>query len=352
MTMIKVKIDDKNNRITVWNNGKGIPVVVHPKENVYVPELVFGHLLTSSNYNDNIKKVTGGRNGFGAKLTNIFSKKFTITTADCKNKKKYTQVFKNNLKDLGEAKIEAYSPDQYDFTEVVFEPDLKRFKLQSGIDADMKSLLEKRVIDLAGVTPASVSVYLNGKKITKVKSFQSYVDLYFQQGETKVFKAYEAVGTRWEVCVAQSESGQFQQVSFVNSINTSSGGSHVELVANQIIDKVMVAIAKKHKKLEVKKPQVRQNLWVFVNAQIENPAFNSQTKELLTTQARSFGSKCELSDALLKKVVASGIIDSVVVGVEARQNAQLKRALGTGGKKKRQLFGIDKLEDANWAGTA
>ena len=166
MTMIKVKIDDKNNRITVWNNGKGIPVVVHPKEKVYVPELVFGHLLTSSNYNDNIKKVTGGRNGFGAKLTNIFSKKFTITTADCRNKKKYTQVFKNNLKDIGEAKIEAFSPDQFDFTEVVFEPDLKRFNLQGGIDADMKSLLEKRVIDLAGITPASISVYLNGKKIT------------------------------------------------------------------------------------------------------------------------------------------------------------------------------------------
>lgn len=91
---------------------------------------------------------------------------------------------------------------------------------------------------------------------------------------------------------------------------------------------------------------------MFVNAQIENPAFNSQTKETLTTPHRSFGSKCELSDGFLKKVAASGIVESVVLGVEARQNAQLKRALGTGGKKKRQLFGIDKLEDANWAGTA
>ena len=59
---------------------------MHSKEKVYVPELVFGHLLTSSNYNDDVKKVTGGRNGFGAKLTNIFSKKFTITTADSKAK--------------------------------------------------------------------------------------------------------------------------------------------------------------------------------------------------------------------------------------------------------------------------
>ena len=65
-------------------------MVMHAKEKVYVPELVFGHLLTSSNYDDSIRKVTGGRNGFGAKLTNIFSKKFTITTADTKNKKKFT----------------------------------------------------------------------------------------------------------------------------------------------------------------------------------------------------------------------------------------------------------------------
>jgi len=61
-TMIKVTIDEKNNKISVWNNGKGIPVAMHPKEKVYVPELVFGHLLTSSNYDDTIKKVTGGRN--------------------------------------------------------------------------------------------------------------------------------------------------------------------------------------------------------------------------------------------------------------------------------------------------
>lgn len=90
MTMIKVTIDSNRNRITVWNNGKGIPIQMHAKEKVYVPELVFGHLLTSSNYDDSVKKVTGGRNGFGAKLTNIFSKKFTITTADSSNKKKYT----------------------------------------------------------------------------------------------------------------------------------------------------------------------------------------------------------------------------------------------------------------------
>ena len=191
--------------------------------------------------------MTGGRNGFGAKLTNIFSKKFTITTADSANKKKYTQVFKNNLGEICAPKIEPFSADAFDFTEVTFEPDLKRFNMQQGgIDKDMESLLVKRVYDLAGITPSSVNIYLNGKKITAAKNFQSYVDLYFdaktKEEAKSVVKVFEAVGQRWEVCATLSESGQFQQVSFVNSINTSRGGSHVELVANQIVDKILATI--------------------------------------------------------------------------------------------------------------
>ena len=88
-TTIKVTIDQKQNRISVWNNGKGIPIEMHKVHGCYVPELVFGHLLTSSNYDDKQKKVTGGRNGYGAKLTNIFSKRFTVETQDSKKKKHY-----------------------------------------------------------------------------------------------------------------------------------------------------------------------------------------------------------------------------------------------------------------------
>lgn len=50
----------ENTSISVWNNGKGIPVVEHKVEKVYVPALIFGQLLTSSNYDDDQKKVTGG----------------------------------------------------------------------------------------------------------------------------------------------------------------------------------------------------------------------------------------------------------------------------------------------------
>lgn len=82
----------EENVISVWNNGKGIPVVEHKDEKMYVPTMIFGHLLTSSNYNDEEEKVTGGRNGFGAKLCNIFSTKFTVETASKEYRRKFKQV--------------------------------------------------------------------------------------------------------------------------------------------------------------------------------------------------------------------------------------------------------------------
>merc|ERR1719298_309184 len=106
MDTITIDIDKKNNMISIMNNGKGIPVQMHKEHKCYVPELIFGHLLTSDNYNDNEKKVVGGRNGYGAKLTNVFSKKFVIETADRTVKQKYTQVFENNMSRKGKPSLE------------------------------------------------------------------------------------------------------------------------------------------------------------------------------------------------------------------------------------------------------
>ena len=74
---IKVNFDQEKGKISVWNNGKNIPVKIHPTYNIYVPELIFGHLRTSTNY-DKAGKTVGGKNGYGAKLANIFSTKFIV----------------------------------------------------------------------------------------------------------------------------------------------------------------------------------------------------------------------------------------------------------------------------------
>merc|ERR1719238_997315 len=113
MDLIDVHIDKKEGFISVQNNGKGVPVVIHKEHKCFVPEMIFGQLLTSDNYDDNEKKVTGGRNGYGAKLTNVFSTKFILETADKSVKKKFTQVFENNMSKKGTPKIVDFSGADY-----------------------------------------------------------------------------------------------------------------------------------------------------------------------------------------------------------------------------------------------
>lgn len=106
MKNIKVNIDAAMGRVRVWNDGQGIPVAVHEKEKVYIPYMIFGELLTGTNFNDDQKKVVGGRNGYGAKLTNIFSRKFTIECLDSQRGLKYTNTWSNNMQDKGNQKID------------------------------------------------------------------------------------------------------------------------------------------------------------------------------------------------------------------------------------------------------
>jgi DNA topoisomerase-2 len=331
--------------VRVLNNGAGVPVEVHKTEGIYVPELIFGQLLTSSNYNDQEKKVTGGRNGYGAKLANIFSTKFVVETCDGKRKRRYKQVFKQNMTAKGAPQITDCKATE-NWTCISFQPDLERFGMEE-LEEDTVALMRKRVYDMAGILGKGVKVYYNGSRIP-VKDFQSYVDLYLgpKAGEGAVPRVYEKFGDRWEVCIAASD-GQPNQVSFANAICTSKGGTHVNYIADQVVKNIVEVMAKKHKQAGVKPFMVRNYLWVFVNCLVENPAFDSQTKDTLTLRASAFGSKCELSDPYLKKVANCGIIDAVLSFASFKANKELKK--GDGAKKTR-LVGIPKLDDANDAG--
>ncbi|XP_052171246.1 DNA topoisomerase 2 [Diospyros lotus] len=347
MDSIKVVIDVEMNLISVYNSGDGVPVEVHQEEGVYVPELIFGHLLTSSNYDDTVKKTTGGRNGYGAKLTNIFSTEFVIETADGKRQKKYKQVFCNNMGKKSDPVITKCKQGE-NWTKVSFKPDLAKFNM-THLEDDVVALMKKRVIDLAGCLGKTVKVELNGQRVP-VKSFVDYVNLYLQSSSKArpdpLPRIAEKVNDRWEICVSLSE-GQFQQVSFVNSIATIKGGTHVDYVTNQITNHIMSLVNKKNKNANVKAHMVRNHLWIFVNALIDNPAFDSQTKETLTIRQSSFGSKCELSQEFLKKVAKSGVVESLLSWADFKQSKDLKKTDGT---KRQRITGITKLEDANDAG--
>lgn len=342
MKTLRVEIEEENGRISVWNDGAGIPIEMHDKEKVWVPELIFGHLLTSSNYDDGEKKVVGGRNGYGAKLANIFSTEFVLETADSQRGKKYKQVFKDNMGNVGKPVITESKKKSEDWTRITFCPDFKRFGMTS-LDDDIIALMTKRVYDVAATNP-SMKVWLNGAKLS-VKGFKDYIKLYHGEDPEVPF-VHERCGERWEIAVGAS-GGSPEQVSFVNSISTIKGGTHVDHVVNQIVTKIQDHILKKNKGMKVKPHQVKSHLSVFVNALIENPAFDSQTKEALTSKMSTFGSKCSISDDMFKKILKSGIVDNILSYAKFKESKELAK---TDGGKKARVTGIPKLDDANKAG--
>ncbi|KAG9150672.1 hypothetical protein Leryth_008141 [Lithospermum erythrorhizon] len=342
MKSLRVDINVEGNCISVFNDGDGVPIEMHQEEKVYVPELIFGHLLTSSNYDDGEKKTTGGRNGYGAKLTNIFSTEFVIETADGKRRKKYKQVFSENMGKKSEPIIETCKATE-NWTKVTFKPDLSKFSM-THLENDVVALMQKRVVDMAGClsecSGANLVVQLNGKPVP-IKSFEEYCKLYVPADEKSVYYKDD----RWKVCICASD-GQFKQVSFVNGIATIKGGTHVDHIANQIgkhfADKLST------KKLTITPNNVKNQLWVFVNALIDNPAFDSQTKETLTLRQSSFGTNCELSPAFLKNIEnKTDVKDRLLTWVDFKQRKDLKK---TDGAKKGRIHNIEKLEDANEAG--
>ena len=331
---IKVKITD--DKISVYNNS-GIPIELHEEYNIYIPELIFANLLTSSNYDDTQERTTGGLNGLGAKLTAIFSKSFTVETA--KNGKKYTQIFTDNLSKISKPKI-TESTDEY--TKITFVPDYEKFGI-TGINDFTKSILEKRVLDLCAITPKNVAVHLNGQKM-KIKDFSEYIGLYL--GDKKTCPRVIQENERWSVAIAPSEEG-FQCVSFVNGIYTCDGGSHVEHVIGPIIKKLTEMIQEKNKGVTIKPQYIRDNLFVFINCLIVNPDFSSQTKEKNITKVQNFGSKFTASEDFIKSLYKSSIVENVLHLADAKEK---KLQSKTDGKKTNRVI-IAKLDDANKAGT-
>lgn len=347
MSKIKIDINPETNTISVWNDGQGIPVVMHQTEKMFVPTMIFGHLLTSSNYNDEEQKVTGGRNGYGAKLCNIFSTKFVVETASRQYKKCFKQTWGDNMSKAAEPKIADFRGE--DYTKITFCPDLRKFKMEK-LDEDIVGLMSRRAYDVAAST-RGVTVFLNGNKLP-IKGFKDYIDLYIKDFTDDVGNplkvVYENVNDRWEIAMTSSERG-FQQVSFVNSIATTKGGRHVDHVTEAITKQLIETLKKKNKGgINIKPFQVKNHLWVFVNCLIVNPTFDSQTKENMTLQSKSFGSKCNFSEKFMKGVVSSGIVESVLTWAKFKAQTVLEK---TSGKKQTKLKGIPKLEDANDAGT-
>jgi DNA topoisomerase-2 len=343
VSYIETAISD-DGTITITNDGNGIDVAKHPENGLWIPEMIFGHLRTSTNYNKDEKRTVGGKNGFGFKLVLIWSTYGYIETVDHTRGLKYTQEFKNNLDELCPPKITKCGGKPY--TKVVFRPDYARLHLP-GLNADMLSLLKKRVYDIGAVTDHSakkIKVVYNDETVP-VKNFQQYIDLYI--GSKDVSKrVYESASDRWEYAVALSATHEFVQVSFVNGICCHKGGKHVDYILGPICRKLCDYIVKK-KKVKVNASAIKEQLILFLRCDIENPAFDSQTKDFMNTPSNKFGSSCTVSDAFIEKVAKMGVMDLACSLTEAKESKNAKK---TDGAKVKTVRGIANFIDANLSG--
>ena len=337
---VKISISE-DGTISVYNDGEGIEIIKDEDYDMYAPELIFGNMLTSSNYDDDVEKIIGGQNGIGAKACNIFSKTFDIETVDSQRKKVYKQSFSNNMQERSEPVIEKYT--KYPYTKITFKPDYDKFGMKN-LSSDMLQLFSKRVYDVCALTDQDVKVFYNDTKL-EIKSFEKYIDLYIGS-KSEHPRVYDGTNERWEIAASYSDCG-FSQVSFVNGVCTQKGGKHVDYVVNQITKKLIEMVLKK-KKVNLKAQHLKDHLFIFIKSTISNPTFDSQTKDNLTTPATKFGSKLEIDAKFIEKLYKSGIVEKAISLTNIDDDKNAKKTDG----KKKSTVRVNKLDDANWAGTA
>lgn len=308
LNTITVNITPKG-EISIWDNG-GIPVIIHEKVGMWIPEMIFSNLRAGSNFNDSEDRTVAGTNGVGSTLTNIFSTKFRIQTADGNNE--FDQTFQDNMSKKSKPAIKS-SDKKY--TQITYKPDVSRFGMLDINETHIR-MIRKRLIDIAACNPG-LKITFNREKI-RFRSFKEYADLY-------VSGVMSDKSDNWEIGVAPSSIG-YQTISYVNSVETKDGGTHVNYIQAQIVEKLRVLINKKHK-IDIKPNDIRNHMMLFINCTIINPAFSSQTKEKLITEPKDFGSEHIVSDRLIKQIFASELVESILDWMEKKKLADERSQL-------------------------
>ncbi len=310
LNMIKINVDQVSGMISIYDNGKGIPVVLHPDTNTYVPEMVFSNLRAGSNFNDEVDQALIGTNGVGSTITNVLSSEFRIDT--CDGKKHFSQIFSNGMREKTQPIIK---PNTHNHTKITFCPDYSFFKL-AKLDKDHYNKVIKKVIDAAGTNP-EITFYINGEKFN-LKSFADYVALYCDT-------VISDENSDWKIVVAPSDVG-FEQVSFVNSVETYNGGTHLFYVWSQIAVKLREYINKKHK-IDIIPSAIQSHMKIFISCNINRPKFSSQAKDNMISPVNEYKTAWEPSDKFIKRVVDAGVVDRVLLWAEAKAKAEEMRLL-------------------------
>ena len=306
----KIEVEINNDTISVYDNG-GIPVVMHKEYKQYVPDMIFGELRSGSNFDDADDSVSTGQNGEGSTLTNIFSKDFTVDTADGKNR--FLCTYHDNMSHKDVPKV---TKSAKNYTKITYLPDYEKLAMPNKLDRDHTRLIERRVYEVAATNP-HLKVYLNGK-LLPFKSFKDYAAMFSTE-------RVDFGNENFQASVFHSKNG-FQQIGFVNSTNVSQGGTHIEHLMNQIVTGIRDHVKKKTKQ-DIKPSDIRNHFFLMSNSTINNPRYNSQTKEKLETLASAFGKTMIIDDKTIQKIIKSDIVEEIILWAENKQALEEMAAL-------------------------
>ena len=331
----KIRIVLTKESIQVENDGQCIPI--KKQDGMYIPEMVFFKLLTSEHYDDKKERISAGLNGYGSKLTAIFSTKVSVDCFDPGRKLFFHQEYRKNMKETDGPIVKKKKSNKYT-VRYTYTPDTQYFPKWNNKTS--MALYRRRVADVAACFP-KVKFYLNEEEVKT--SFKKYIGKYTTNKST----TFEF--PNWTIGLALSSTEAFQQISFVNGIRTSKGGTHIDAMLNQITSHIQTILRKRHKKSTTKlsKKNIMQRLFLFINCTVRNPHFGSQTKEEMTTEVDTPTLSLK---AVEKAIKTSGILTELEVWLESKElNSLNKKMRGT---QKKTIKGIPKLNDAQKAGTS
>jgi DNA topoisomerase-2 len=338
-TLSKIYVEIYDDHFICYNDGVGIDVEKHPEHKIYIPELIFANLMTSTNYDESEERITGGTHGLGSKLTAIFSKKFIIEVWDKKRKLYYKQVIEDNLSKINKPEINKITSNEGGVKITVY-PDFEKFGKTDKFN-EMKSLLEKRVIDLVGLVSPTIEIKLNNEAIDK-SSWENYLNFY--QSDWIIGNCGKS-NRAWEFAIRFNNNNYETDthISFVNGIYTSRGGKHLEYFIDVLFPKLQKMVSP-----ELTRKLVKDYLNIALKTSIVNPSFSSQTKEELMTPPSKFGIECEINSKFWDLLKETDIVNNLKQVVSLSSQKILSKLEGS---KKSKIKGVSKLEDANYAGT-
>jgi len=326
-----IKITITKDEISIWNDGAVVPVELHEDEGCYIHTMIFGQLLTSSNYDDEEERETSGRNGLGIKLLDVFSKHFQVEGCDPKNEKILTQIWTDNMRKTKGPVIKKTKLKK-GYTKITWKLDFDRFGITEYTD-DIISLYKKYIVDAAMIS--GVKVYLNNE-LVPINSLYSYAKIYKCESE-------DSVSIKSKNCnvVLTPSDGEFESISFVNGVYTKSGGIHVDGWSEALFRPLVTKLSKKDgPKLSI--TDVKKFFRIFIVSTVIRPEFDGQEKNKL-----EYGDL----DIVVKPSVFTNIKKwDVMQKIEELINFKDMKALKKIERKKGVKIKVEKLNDANNAG--